>query len=93
MGEYFTEAGFLNVEDMVRAMMESEQKQLDAFVNFVNSNGDRKEALQKKDWASFANAYNGESYKDNNYDQKMMDAYDAQSAKDKVVPSDVLNAP
>jgi hypothetical protein len=75
VGRYFAEAGFASVEDFVTAMMTSEQRQLDAFVGYINASPSAKKALQAKDWAKFAAAYNGPAYADNSYDTKMAAAY------------------
>jgi len=32
-------------------------------------------ALQNKDWAKFAQGYNGSGYKANRYDEKILNAY------------------
>ena len=40
-------------------------------------------ALQAKDWAAFAERYNGRAYKKNNYDAKLANAYARYDAKEK----------
>ena len=57
-------------------MTRSEEAQLDAFVRFVSSRSSMAEALRKKDWTSFAIAYNGPGYKKNRYDAKLAEAYE-----------------
>lgn len=76
MGENFRAAGFSTVKEFVLAMAKSESEHLKAFVNFVGSNKSMLASLRKKDWAGFAAAYNGPSYKRNNYDKKLKDTYD-----------------
>jgi len=67
MGSNFAEAGFASVEDMVDAMVQSEDNQLTAMARFVCSAGLSK-PLAAHDWASFARGYNGPSYAKNQYD-------------------------
>ena len=74
MGFNHKAAGYADVETFVRDMHLSEGKQLMAMFNFIKTNGlDR--ALIRKDWATFALGYNGESYRVNAYDQKLKDSY------------------
>jgi peptidoglycan hydrolase-like protein with peptidoglycan-binding domain len=78
MGFNHKAAGYADVETFVRDMHLSEGKQLMAMFNFIKTNGlDR--ALIRKDWATFARGYNGESYRENAYDEKLADAYDSWS--------------
>ncbi len=75
MGFNHKAAGYADVETFVRDMHLSEGKQLMAMFNFIKTNGlDR--ALIRKDWATFARGYNGESYRANAYDEKLKDSYD-----------------
>ena len=57
--------------------MLSEEKQLQAFINFIknDSNGNKYTALKAKDWATFAKFYNGSSYAQNQYDTKLEKNY------------------
>lgn len=66
--------GYDNVEDFVKAMVESSGKQLDAFVEFIKSNN-LDDELRRLDWKGFARGYNGSQYWKNKYDQKMARAY------------------
>jgi len=70
MGENFKAAGFANVEDMVAAMVGSEDGQLLAGAKFMLHNG-MGEPLQNHDWAGFARRYNGPNYAANDYDGKL----------------------
>jgi hypothetical protein len=81
MGANYVAAGYGSVRQFVMAQAKAESEHLKAFTNFVNANKSMKEALQKKEWAKFAKAYNGPKYKDNDYDTKMADAYKALTAK------------
>jgi hypothetical protein len=75
MGFNFKECGFASVEEFYTAMCESEGRQLLAFVAFVKSKKlDRH--LRAKNWAAFAEGYNGADFRTNKYDSKMADAYD-----------------
>ena len=75
LGDNHITAGYSNVDAYVKAMFESEGKQLDAFVNFVKRNNNLSSSLKTKDWATFALNYNGKGYKENAYDTKLADAY------------------
>ncbi|WP_246683437.1 N-acetylmuramidase family protein [Mesorhizobium sp. B2-1-3A] len=74
LGENFEAAGFLTPQAMVEAMMESEELQLEAAVNFIQANH-LDGALRSHDWAAFAKGYNGAAYKKNGYDTKLADAF------------------
>jgi hypothetical protein len=66
--------GYDKIEDFVRAMQESEGKQLDAFVAFLKSRGlDR--PLREKRWQDFARGYKGNDFASQKYDEKLADAY------------------
>ena len=56
------------------AMYRSEASQLDAMIRFIRVNG-LLDDLKRKDWASFARAYNGSGYAKNQYDKKLAAAY------------------
>lgn len=75
MGSHYAVAGFASVQAFVDALTRSEAAHLRAFVAFVGANSTMKTALQKKNWAAFAKAYNGAGYAKNNYDSKMAEAY------------------
>jgi hypothetical protein len=67
MGENFNTGGFSSVEDMVTAMVESEDKQIHAMAAFVAANG-MSQSLRDHNWAGFARRYNGPNFAANNYD-------------------------
>lgn len=67
MGMNFQAAGFQSVEAMVTAMVESEDRQLLAWANFVKKHG-MAEALKDHNWRGFARIYNGPDYAAHNYD-------------------------
>ena len=74
MGDNFRSCGFPDVEQFVAAMVAGEPEQLDAFVNFVRSTH-LDDELSRLDWAGFARGYNGPSYRQNRYDEKLAAAY------------------
>jgi hypothetical protein len=67
MGENFDAAGFTHVEDMVAAMVASEDDQLQAMINYMKTMK-LIVTLRAHDWAGFARRYNGPNYAANNYD-------------------------
>jgi hypothetical protein len=74
MGFNYRQCGYDKVENFVRAVQESEGKQLDAFVAFLKYQGlDR--PLREKRWQDFARGYNGDDFASKKYDQKLADAY------------------
>jgi hypothetical protein len=75
MGENFASAGFKNVENMVEAMLRSEDEQLAAMAAFLKNKKGLLPALQAHDWATFACKYNGPKYAVNQYDVKLADHY------------------
>lgn len=87
MGAYHDMAGFSSVEDMVAAMYKNEGEHLKACVSYIKKKKLAK-ALQQKDWVAFAKGYNGEGYKDNDYDGKLAKAYTKHAA-----PSPQSNLP
>ena len=74
MGDNCMFAGFRHVEDFVIAMVESEDRQLDAFVAFVMAKR-LDDELRRLDWAGFARRYNGPAYRKNRYDEKLAASY------------------
>lgn len=74
MGFNHRSAGFANVETFVAAMYQSEGRQLDAFIAFLQST--RLDApLRERRWADFARGYNGAGYAANHYDTNLAAAY------------------
>lgn len=70
MGFNHGHAGYDDVETMVADMRRSEDLQFRAFVSFILSH-DLADALQRRDWTTFARGYNGEEYWKNKYDEKL----------------------
>jgi hypothetical protein len=79
MGENFSAAGFGKVQDMVRAMVQSEANQLQAMASFINKSG-MTQFLRAHDWAGFARRYNGPNYVANNYDGHLRQFYQIYSS-------------
>lgn len=74
MGFNHSACGYGNVEDFVKAMSESEGKQLECFASFIKSQNMAR-FLQAKDWAGFAKRYNGPAYEIHSYDKELEKAY------------------
>jgi N-acetylmuramidase len=75
MGENYHAAGYSSVNSFVADLVKSEVAHLNAVTNFINSNPKMKTALINKNWAGFAEAYNGPGYAKNDYDTKLESAY------------------
>ncbi len=75
MGFNHAACGYKTVMGFVRAMYESEGKQLDAVVKLLQSKK-LVAALREKRWADFARGYNGKRYAENQYDVKLKAAYE-----------------
>lgn len=74
MGFNYGACGCTNVDEFVRLMSESEGRQLELFVRFLQANKwDR--YLKGLDWKEFARHYNGPAYGQNSYDKKLAAAY------------------
>lgn len=74
LGANSSMVGFASVQEMVSAMAASEDQQLKAVVNFVLARH-LETALQNRDWAAYADGYNGSDYAKNQYDTKLAQAY------------------
>ena len=74
MGFNYAACGESSVESFVDSMCESELKQLVLSARFIKQAG-MLPALQAKNWAEFAERYNGSAYAQNSYDKKMAEAY------------------
>jgi N-acetylmuramidase len=79
MGMNFAKAGFQDVEDMVAAMSDSEDRQLMAMANFLTGTG-LASFLRGHDWASFARGYNGPNFAINRYDIRLNSEFQRFSA-------------
>lgn len=74
MGFNYAACGCSTVFDFCTEMQLNEGTQLNLFTSFLKANGWDK-YLRTKNWVEFANHYNGISYKKNQYDEKLMQAY------------------
>jgi hypothetical protein len=74
MGHNYASAGYATAFDFANAMCTSASAQLSAFLQLCKSRHWAK-YLVKKDWAGFASRFNGPSYADNKYDQRLTEAY------------------
>ncbi|SFB30761.1 N-acetylmuramidase domain-containing protein [Azotobacter beijerinckii] len=75
MGYHWQRLGYARVQEFAHAMAESEARQLEAFVRFVEADPALHKALQGRRWAEFAKRYNGPAYGKNLYDVKLARAY------------------
>ena len=75
LGENYKACGCSSVQEFVEKMCSSADEQMILGTKFINSDSRRKNALIKKDWATFALYYNGKGYAENQYDKKLQNAY------------------
>ena len=81
LGQNYASCGFDNSQAFVDAMWDGgAAAHLDAFVKFIQANK-LDGALRARNWTTFARGYNGPSYAQNAYDQKMANAYARWKAK------------
>lgn len=74
MGFHAKSLGYFDVNDFVSKMNIHEREHLHAFGRFLQVNG-LLPMLVAKQWANFAERYNGKGYKANQYDIKLEKAY------------------
>jgi peptidoglycan hydrolase-like protein with peptidoglycan-binding domain len=75
MGFNAKACGFDDVKSFITSLSAGENHQLDAFFAFLHHE-DLFQSLKNKDWATFANRYNGVQFRNNGYDQKLQVAFD-----------------
>ncbi|WP_455590432.1 N-acetylmuramidase domain-containing protein [Bacteroides sp.] len=75
MGFNHAACGVNNVCSFVEMMKQSETKQLLLSARFIHSKKEMETALRTKNWAKFAQHYNGPQYEQNQYDKKLAAAY------------------
>ena len=73
-GFNFAACGEKNVENFVKAMEESERKQLLLTARFIRQGG-MLAALQQRNWAEFAKRYNGPTYAQDKVAEKLAKAH------------------
>ena len=74
MGFNWKSLGYPSLQAFINAMYKDEVSQLDALCRFIKVNGLLRH-IKSKNWAAFAEAYNGPDYKRNSYDTKLAAAY------------------
>ncbi len=74
MGYHASKLGYASVQEFVDQMYVHERNHLDAFGRYITAFRCITH-LRAKNWAAFANCYNGPAYAQNKYDIKMAAAY------------------
>lgn len=84
MGFHYKNLGYASVDQFVTDMNKHEREHLAAFGKFIGqsvfSGKKLMDWLREKNWAKFANGYNGAGYRQNKYDLKLETAYKKYSA-------------
>ena len=75
MGNNWKACGSSSLQEFVDDMCDGDVFQLMLGATFIKNNPTMLTALQKKQWTTFAKAYNGAGYAQNKYDQKLATAY------------------
>lgn len=75
MGYHWKALGYVSLQAFINAMYLNERGQLDAFVKYVKLDRNLLNALKQKNWAKFAEGYNGPAYSRNQYDLQLERAY------------------
>ncbi|EZH73636.1 hydrolase [Aquimarina atlantica] len=79
MGFHYLNLGFSSVDHFVSEMYDHEREHLNAFGKFIEATSFKGKKLLdwiiEKNWARFAEGYNGPGYKKNKYDTKLKNAY------------------
>lgn len=75
MGFNHEAAGYPDAVSMVEDFARGEDRQLVGMLNFIASKPAIMKALKSKNWAKFAQGYNGEGYAKHGYDKKLAAAY------------------
>jgi hypothetical protein len=76
MGFNHRVVGFETVEAMVEAMVESEDRHLEALGQFINASPKCRLGITRHDWGTFAACYNGPDFRRNDYDNRLAAAYE-----------------
>lgn len=84
LGANFKDAGFERVVLFVDAMHQTEREHLRAFINIIRA-WQLVDALKYHKWEIFARKYNGPGFKQNQYDEKMFEAYMRLKAEERAV--------
>ncbi|UZO81748.1 N-acetylmuramidase family protein [Aquimarina sp. ERC-38] len=79
MGFHYKHLGYASVDHFVSEMYQHEREHLKAFGKFIEKTSFKGKKLinwiKEKNWARFAEGYNGPGYKKNKYDLKLKNAY------------------
>jgi len=79
MGFHYKHLGYASIDHFVSEMYEHEREHLKAFGKFISKTNFKGKKLidwvKEKNWAKFAEGYNGPGYKKNKYDIKLKNAY------------------
>ncbi|MBP2831613.1 N-acetylmuramidase family protein [Aquimarina sp. U1-2] len=79
MGFHYDHLGYASIDHFVSEMYEHEREHLKAFGKFIQKTSFKGKPLidwiKEKNWARFAEGYNGPGYKKNKYDSKLKNAY------------------
>lgn len=79
MGFHYQKLGFSSIDQFTADMFKNEREHLNAFGKFlsVSSFSGKKllDWLSEKNWAKFAEGYNGSGFRQNKYDLKLLTAY------------------
>lgn len=81
MGYHWKALDYPSLQYFINAMYSGERAQLIAFVDFLKEDPKLIKALENRDWAAFAEGYNGPAYKINDYDIKLAKAYKKNGGK------------
>lgn len=68
--------GFDTVEAMVEAMVEGEDRHLEALGQFIMASPKCRLGITRRDWGTFAACYNGPDFRRNDYDNRLAAAYE-----------------
>jgi hypothetical protein len=81
MGFNYRSLGLSSIDDFYEIMKEGKEAQISLMIKYISSRSGLKEELEKEEpnWATVARLYNGEGYKENNYDVKLAQASEALS--------------
>ena len=77
MGFHWQKLQFDSLQTFINAMYQGQVSQLGIFVKFILADQVLVNAIRDKNWAKFADRYNGKNYAIYKYDQKMASAYTA----------------
>jgi len=75
MGFHYNELGFNEVGELWDFAKINEVNQVELGLRFIKSVPALLKSLKSKDWPTFAYRYNGARYRDNQYDERLLTAY------------------